>query len=79
MVIYSRKGLFPAISINKDVTVISNCSPPNVCIHTHTFFLVAQTTWNRSLVQEDPLENGMATHSNILARRIPSTEEPGGL
>ena len=29
--------------------------------------------------QEDPLEEGMATHSNILAWRIPRTEEPGGL
>ena len=28
---------------------------------------------------EDPLEVGMTTHSNILARRIPWTEEPGGL
>jgi len=32
-----------------------------------------------SLGQEDPLEKGMATHSNILAWRIPWTEEPGGL
>ena len=29
--------------------------------------------------QEDPLEKGMATHSNVLAWRIPQTEEPGGL
>ena len=29
--------------------------------------------------QEDPLEEGMATHSSILAWRIPWTEEPGGL
>ena len=29
--------------------------------------------------QEDPLEKGMATHSGILAWRIPWTEEPGGL
>ena len=29
--------------------------------------------------QEDPLEEGMATHSSILARRIPLTEEPGRL
>ena len=29
--------------------------------------------------QEDPLEKGMATHSSILAGRIPWTEEPGGL
>ena len=33
----------------------------------------------RSLLQEDPLEEEMATHSSILARRIPQTEEPGGL
>ena len=33
----------------------------------------------QSLGQEDPLEKGMATHSNILAWRIPWTEEPGGL
>ena len=35
-------------------------------------------TWVQSLGGEDPLEDGMATHSNILARRIPWTEEPGG-
>ena len=32
-----------------------------------------------SLSREDPLEEGMTTHSSILARRIPWTEEPGGL
>ena len=46
-------------------------------------FLVAQTvknqpaiqeTWVQSLSQEDPLEKVMATHSNILAWRIPQTE-----
>ena len=36
-------------------------------------------TWVRSLGQEDPLEKGMATHSSLLAWRIPCTEEPGGL
>ena len=36
-------------------------------------------TWARSLGGEDPLEKGMATHSSILAWRIPRTEEPGGL
>ena len=50
--------------------------------------LVAQTvknpptmreTWIRSLGWEDPLEKGTATHSNILAWRIPWTEEPGRL
>ena len=48
--------------------------------------LVAQTvknppaiweTWVQSMGQEDPLKNGMATHSSILAWRIPWTEEPG--
>ena len=33
----------------------------------------------QSLSQEDPLEEGMETHSSILAWRIPCTEEPGGL
>ena len=50
--------------------------------------LVAETVKNlsavwetrvQSLDWEDPLENGMATHSSILAWRIPRTEEPGGL
>ena len=38
-----------------------------------------QETQVRSLGREDPLEEGTATHSNILAWRIPWTEEPGGL
>ena len=51
-------------------------------------FLVAQMvkklpamreTWVPSLGQEDLLEKGMATHSCMLAWRIPWTEEPGGL
>ena len=53
-----------------------------------TLFLVAQRlkrlpamreTWVRSLGWEDPLEKEMATHSSILAWRIPWTEEIGGL
>ena len=38
-----------------------------------------QETWIWSLVWEDPLEEGMATHSSILAWRIPWAEEPGKL
>ena len=50
--------------------------------------MVAQTVKNlpamqetrvRSLAQEDPLEEGIATHSSTLAWRIPWTEEPGRL
>ena len=36
-------------------------------------------TWVQSLGREDPLEESMATYPSILAWRIPSTEEPGGL
>ena len=39
----------------------------------------AQEMWVRSLGREDPLKKEMATHSSILAWRIPWTEEPGGL
>ena len=39
----------------------------------------SQETQVRSLGQEDPLEAGMATHSSILAWRIPWTEKLGGL
>ena len=38
-----------------------------------------QETWVRPLGWKDPLEKGMATHSSILAWRIPRTEDPGGL
>ena len=36
-------------------------------------------TWVQSLGGEDPLEKEMATHSSVLAWRIPWTEKPGGL
>ena len=35
-------------------------------------------TWVQSLGREEPLEEGMATHSSVLAWRMPRTEEPGG-
>ena len=38
-----------------------------------------QETWVQSLGQENPLEKGMATHSSILAWKIPWTEKLGGL
>ena len=37
-----------------------------------------QETRVQSLSGEDPLEKGMATHSSVLAWRVPWTEEPGG-
>ena len=38
-----------------------------------------QETWVQSLYWEDPLEDGMATHSSTLAWEIPQIQEPGGL
>jgi len=38
-----------------------------------------QETRVQSRAREDPLEEGMATHSSILAWRVPQTEDPGGL
>ena len=38
-----------------------------------------QEIWVRSLGQKDPLKKEMATHSSVLAWRVPWTEEPGGL
>ena len=58
------------------------------CYHVPGASLVAQMVKNPPVVQEtrvqslvlgDPLEEGMATHSSILAWRIPWTQEPGGL
>ena len=37
----------------------------------------AQELWVPSLAQKDPLEEGMSTHSSVLAWRIPWTQEPG--
>ena len=59
----------------------------HICMYIYGAFLVAQILnppavqeiWIQSLDQEDPLEKGMATHSNILSWRIAQTEEPGGL
>ena len=59
-----------------------------MAIHCTLASLVAQAvknlpaveeTWVRSLSEEDPLEEGMAALSSILAWRIPRTEEPGRL
>ena len=48
-------------------------------VHTVKNLPAMWETQVRSLGQEDPLEEGMATHSSFLAWRIPCTEEPDGL
>ena len=54
---------FPGGSVVKNLPAMQELQEPRV----------------RSLSQKDPLEEGMTTHSSILAWRIPWTEEPGGL
>ena len=75
--------VYPIVSYSE----YKNCDSQNIC---HIFWasLVAQMVKNlpavqetrvQSVIQEDPLEKGMAAHSSILAWRMPWTEEPGGL
>ena len=52
---------------------------PTVCMGFPGGSEVKASAWVRSLAREDPLEKEMATHSSILAWRIPWAEEPGGL
>ena len=56
-----------------------NLNWASLMAHTIKNLPVRQETWVRSLGGEDPLKKGMATHSGILAWRMPWTEEPGGL
>ena len=52
---------------------------PSLVAQMERVCLPMQETQDPSLVREDPLEKGTATHSSTLAWRIPWTEEPGGL
>ena len=68
------------------VNEFKSCFILNVLRHTFLNFTqklkrlpAVWKTWVRSLGREDPLEKEMATHSSILAWRIPWAEEPGGL
>ena len=73
----------------REVSELLTSTHTRVCVQNKAeYTLVAQTgkslsvmveTWVRSLGQEDPLEKGMATHSSILAWRLPWTEDPGRL
>ena len=71
-------------SIPKSTQLEPNLNPalpdsqPTSFLLFHNPFTI-QETWVRSLGWEDPLEKGMATHSCILAWKIPRTEEAGGL
>ena len=54
-------------------------SLPSLVAQTVKNLPAMQETWALSLGREDPMEKGMATHSNTLAWRSPWTEEPGTL
>ena len=58
---------------------VCDCVWASLVAHTVKNLPAMQETQVQSLGQEDPLEMGMETHLSILARRIPWTEEPGGL
>ena len=73
---------------NKNTYLMGMLWSNEIIYETKMSSLVAQTVENLSAMQEtrvqalgweDPLEKGMATHSSILAWRIPWTEKPGGL
>ena len=66
------------IVLGKDPTVIFYCGT-SLMARTVRKLPAMQETQVQSLVWEDPLEKCMATHSSILAWRIPWTEDPGGL
>ena len=81
--VYNNADLYFVIQVYHFITNYFNCFPWFL-----RAFLMTQTvknppamwkTWVRSLGWEDPREEGAATHSSILAWRIPWTEEPGRL
>ena len=61
------------------VIIIAEGFPGGSAVKNSPVVQEPQEPWVRFLRQEDPLEEGMATHSSILAWRIPWTGEPGGL
>ena len=65
--IFIMKKILPLVILTSLVAQMVKCLP------------AMWETWVRSLGQEDPLEKEMATHSSILAWKIPWMEEPGRL
>ena len=85
---FSSPGDLPDSGIEPRFPALQADYLPTVYYYLPIYFLVAQRvkhlpamwkTWVQSLGWEDPLEKEMATHSSILAWRIPRTEEPGRL
>ena len=74
-----RSGFKWSFLVGKSVPAIELFQRASLVAQMIKNLLAMQDTRIQSLGQEDPLEKGMTTYSNILARGIPWTEEPGGL
>ena len=73
------QGIFPTLGLNPGLPHCRH-TPYHLSYQGSTCLQRRRhETWVRSLGWEDPLEEGMATHSSILAWWVPWTEEPGGL
>ena len=72
---FTNKRLKVKCQVDNNVCKASMGFPGGICL----LLQEMQETQVRSLGQEDPLEKDMATHSSILAWKIPRTQEPGGL
>ena len=66
-------------STGEGIDYLLQCSWASLVAHLVKNLPAMWETWVPPLGWKDHLEKGMATHSSILARRIPRTEEPGGL
>ena len=66
-------------SSKKTITNLGSIIGTSLVAQTVKHLPTKKETQIRSLGEEDPLEEGMATHSSILAWRIPWTEQTGGL
>ena len=78
---WGAAGGFEPRSLDSKISFYHSGQPPHVALWERTRLPVQETweMWVQSLGQEDALEKEMATHSSILAWRIPWPEEPGGL
>ena len=79
--LWSRVPEFSTLLIHKIFILIGNYVPKRASLVAQRLNCLpaVRETWVRSLGREDTLEKEMATHSSILAWRIPRTEEPGGV
>ena len=78
--LHCRRTLHPLSQLTGDgVAISSDEQGASLVAQVVKYPSAMQETWVRSLGQENPLEEGLATHCNILAWRIPWTEEAGEL